>query len=33
VLFAGAVFILLMVVMRALLKQAATLRADLEGVI
>ncbi len=32
-LLAGAVFILLMVVMRALLKQAATLRADLEGVI
>jgi hypothetical protein len=32
-LLAGAVFILLMVVMRALLTQAATLRADLEGVI
>jgi hypothetical protein len=32
-LLAGAVFLLLMIVMRALLKQATTLRADLEGVI
>jgi hypothetical protein len=32
-LLGGAVFILLMVVMRALLKQATTLRSDLEGVI
>jgi hypothetical protein len=32
-LLAGAVFILILLVMRALLRQATTLRADMEGVI